>query len=155
MFGFLNTAKQFTGLLVAKITGSSKSILQSNNLSQWGAIIRYMVRLSLLLVIMFIFVWWPVSTYTPNGFDEWSKRMADLPTQVWAIISAILLFWGTGEIMAARNPAPPPNDTTPDDPYEPDLGRFSNLTNDPSTIDGMTEPNPIIEEWIDNETTDS
>ena len=155
MMNFLNTFGKIKSHIGNFLNNPVNNTAQSNNLSQWGVIIRYMVRLSLLLVIMFIFIWWPVSTYTPTGFDEWSKRMADLPTQVWAIISAILLFWGTGEIMAARNSAPPPNDVTPDDPYEPDLGRFSNLSNDPSTIDGMSDPNPVIEDWISNETTDS
>lgn len=133
----------------------------------WRAVIRYTVRLSLLMLILFIFIWWPVDSFNPEGFDAWSQRMTDLPPEVWVLISTILLFWATGEIMAQRadsrsasiTPIPPAGDTFIGDEQfigEPMGGRFDLLNQDDEEFfNEGSQPNQVIEEWRAGETPEN
>ena len=126
---------------------------------------KYIARLIILIMALFIFIWWPVDSFTPEGFDTWSTRMTELPDEVWYVLLAVILGWGTTEAMAARAVSKAGKATSsymPDPTFdgEPDFlsgvdvneldGRFANLTDDEDFLSDPAEPNPVIEDWRNN-----
>jgi len=110
---------------------------------------RYAARLAILGLVLFIFVWWPVDAYNTAGFDKWSARMSSLPSEVWYVLLAVLLGWGTTEVVSAKRSTiqyQSYNQTTIDttDNWELD-GQFSNLNDDEDV--GPVMDNPSIDEW--------
>lgn len=80
-------------------------------------IIKYLINLGLLGMAIFIFVIWPVGSYTPEGFDQWSDRMAALPEEVWYILFALILSWITAGMFGGSKSdnTPPPTVEPPQD----------------------------------------
>jgi len=110
---------------------------------------RYAARLAIFALVLFIFVWWPVDSYNTAGFDKWSARMSSLPSEVWYVLLAVLLGWGTTEVVSARRNQTPYksyNQSTNDVSNNWELdGQFSNLNNDEDA--GPVMDNPSIDEW--------
>lgn len=137
----------------------------SNDSTQYhprGVIIaRYVARLAILLMALFIFMWWPVDSFDPKGFDAWSTRMENLPEEVWYVLLSVILSWGTTEVMAARalkNASSKINSAFSNDEEDDFLnpptefdGRFANINEDYDFLNSPPEPNPVIDEWKNNE----
>lgn len=156
----LNQAKYIIGALVKNqsTNGSNGQIIQQPQGIIWA---RYFARLGILFMALFIFMWWPVDSFDPTGFDAWSERMANLPQEVWYVLLGVILSWGTTEVMAARAmKAISPNSGGHDDYSDvsdggmfdsaPVMdGRFSNVTEGDGDdfFDNSGQPNPEIEEW--------
>ena len=132
---------------------------------------RYAARSLILILVLFIFVYWPVDAYNTDGFDGWSVRMSGLPDQVWYILLGVILSWGATEIAGRRGGGGFTSVTTYGDGgygdggyggysggydagMDPMLmdgppldGRFANLTEeDPMLMEG-SPPNEVLEQW--------
>lgn len=118
---------------------------------------RYTARMAILIVVLFIFMWWPVDRYDPTGFDAWSTRMSNLPQEVWYVLLSVILSWGTTEVMAARavgSASSESSDTFVDNTILGDAGlpldgRFANLSEGDDYAPATGMANPVIEEWRD------
>lgn len=153
----LSRARDIVGALVKNqsTNGSNGQTIQQPQGIIWA---RYFARLAILFMALFIFMWWPVDSFDPAGFDAWSERMANLPQEVWYVLLGVILSWGTTEVMAARAmKAISPNSGGRDDYRDggggmfdntPAMdGRFSNVAEDDDFFDNSGQPNPEIEEW--------
>lgn len=156
----LSHAKDLLGIFVknGKTTNDKgQTIVQPKGII-WA---RYLARLAILAMALFIFMWWPVEAFTPEGFDAWSERMENLPQEVWYVLLGVILSWGTTEVMAARAmSAISPNGSSSTNNFDdvagngmfggtPLDGRFANANDDEDEdfFDNSGEPNPEIEQW--------
>lgn len=158
----LSQAKEIIGAFVSngQTTGpNGQPIVQPRGVI-WA---RYIARLAILFMALFIFMWWPVDSFTPEGFDAWSERMANLPQEVWYVLLGVIMSWGTTEVMAARamKAASPTGSSSRRDDFSdfddtggmfdgtPLDGRFANANDGEGEdfFDNSGEPNPEIEQW--------
>lgn len=111
----------------------------------------------LFVLVVFVFIWWPVTTYTPEGFDQWSLRMAKLPDEVWYLILIIMASVGASQIvgqMKGRHVEPM---TVVEEEEEidflsedaPPISRFGVSEDEPDMFTTVS-PNPVIEDWKRN-----
>lgn len=141
----------------------------------------FIVRVVLLGVAMFIFMFWPVDAYDAVGFDAWSARMEALPDEVWYFLFTMILGWAGTEMVSSRSrsaikmkaldaivstaaPAPTIEDEvilTEDVPAEAavdfmqagdDPGMAGRVDPDDEFFEGAAPSNPSIEQWRQNET---
>jgi len=123
--------------------------------------LRYVARLAILGLALFILLWWPAKDFTTGSFNDWSAKMTALPSQVWYLLLSIILSWGVHEIYTARNTSSPMPNMTDTDNMEDDSavnytdsdldGRFSNLNDEDDFLSGPAQPNSVIENWRNNE----
>ena len=154
----LDHIKTVVGSLMGK--SEIKAVGETNSPPKGVLLARYAARLGILIMALFIFVWWPVDSFDPEGFDAWSGRMDILPDEVWYVLLSVILSWGTTEVMAARavrNAATTAGNTFIDDDFLDEAssafdGRFANLDEGEEDFMMSTGPNPVIEEWRNNET---
>lgn len=157
----LSQAKEIVGAFVKNgqtTNNQGQPIVQPRGVI-WA---RYIARLAILFMALFIFMWWPVDAFTPEGFDTWSERMENLPQEVWYVLLGVIMSWGTTEVMAARamKAAAPTNSSRHEDFSDfddtgglfanaPLDGRFANANDGDGEdfFDNSGEPNPEIEQW--------
>lgn len=157
--GFLSGFNQIKNV-IGTFVGMSSDSQNSTSAAQPQGVIwaRYTARLAILVMVLFIFIWWPVDSFDPEGFDSWSTRMGNLPDEVWYVLLGVILSWGTTEVMAAR--AAGRGSQAPSMPTEPDTyegedymseGRFDLVEKDDQEFfSGPAQPNPVIEDWRKN-----
>lgn len=107
----------------------------------------------LFLMVLFIFIWWPVTEYTPAGFDEWSARMSRLPEWIWYLIVIVLVGIGASQIVGQMRGRPTSVEPSIEDDVDfmsdgaPSISRFAGVSEDDPSLFVDTGPNAVIEEW--------
>jgi hypothetical protein len=101
---FIQKLKDFSGFMGTFMGKADKTAqLHGQTVSVYMSYFTFLVRVALLGVAMFIFMWWPVDgDFNGMSFDLWSARMAALPDEVWYFLFSMILGWGATEIVSTR-----------------------------------------------------